>query len=352
MGVLVIFMVGLVLSGCSKGTEPAKTESAKPAAAKQATKVSVGILKLTSSAPIFIAMEKGFFKEQGIEIEPQWFDAAHPIAVATASNKVQVGATGITASLFNMVAGGQNLSIVADKGREQKGYSSSAVVMRTDLWEAGAKKIEDLKGKRVGITQTGSTFHYMLGRLLEAKGLKLTDVEIVPLGKLGALMAALQGKQVDAVILNEPNITKMEKAGHGRVVVQVGDAIEYQTSAIFFSPDFVKNQDAGVRFLAAYIKATRYYFDATLKLKDGKQKPGANYDEVVGIIAKYTGAPAADIKLGLPYMDRDGKLLASDMQTQIDWYFNHKMIEKQLNSSQVMNVKLWEEALKKAGAGQ
>ena len=51
-------------------------------------------------------------------------------------------------------------------------------------------------------------------------------------------------------------------------------------------------------------------------------------------------------------MDRDGKLLASDMQTQIDWYFNHKMIEKQLNSSQVMNVKLWEEALKKAGAGQ
>lgn len=66
-------------------------------------------------------------------------------------NKVQVGATGITASLFNMVAGGQNLSIVADKGREQKGYSSSAVVMRTDLWEAGAKKIEDLKENGWGL---------------------------------------------------------------------------------------------------------------------------------------------------------------------------------------------------------
>ena len=352
IGILAIFMVGLMLAGCGKGPEPAKSDSAKPAATVQSTKVSVGILKLTSSAPIFIGMEKGFFKEQGIEIEPEWFDAAHPIAVATASNKVQVGATGITASLFNMVAGGQNLSIVADKGREQKGYSSSAVLMRTDLWEAGAKKIEDLKGKRVGITQTGSTFHYMLGRLLESKGLKLSDVEIVPLGKLSALMAALQGKQVDAVILNEPNITKMEKAGYGRVVVQVGDAIDYQTSAIFFSPDFVKNQDVAVRFLAAYIKATRYYFDATLKQKDGKPAPGANYDEVVGIIAKYTGAPVEDVKLGLPYMDRDGKLLASDMQTQIDWYFNHKMIEKQLNSSQVMNVKLWEEALKKVGAGQ
>ena len=352
IGLVTVFMAVLLLSGCGKGPGPAKQEPAKQAAPSQATKVSVGILKLTSSAPIFIGMEKGFFKEQGIDINPEWFDAAHPIAVATASNKVQVGATGITASLFNMVAGGQNLSIVADKGREQKGFSSSAVLMRTDLWEAGAKKIEDLKGKRVGITQTGSTFHYMLGRLLETKGLKLTDVEIVPLGKLSALMAALQGKQVDAVILNEPNITKMEKAGYGKVVVQVGDAIEYQTSAIFFAPEFMKDKDAAVRFLAAYIKSTRYYFDAVLKQNGGKLTPGANYEEVVGIIAKFTGAPVEDVKLGLPYMDRDGKLLAADIQTQIDWYFSHKMIEKQVSASQVMDLKLWEEALKKVGAGQ
>ena len=185
-GVLILFLLLTALSGCGKGPETAKPDAAKPAASMKAAKVSVGILKLTSSAPVFIGMEKGFFKEQGIEIDPQWFDAAHPIAVATASNKVQVGATGITASLFNMVAGGQNLSIVADKGREEKGYSSSAVLMRRDLWEGGAKKIEDLKGKRVGITQMGSTFHYMLGRLLESRGLQLSDVEIVPLGKLSA----------------------------------------------------------------------------------------------------------------------------------------------------------------------
>ena len=350
LGVLTLFILAGLLLGCGKATEPAKP--ATPAAPAQATKVSVGILKLTSTAPIFIGMEKGYFKEQGIEIDPQLFDAAHPIAVATASNKVQVGATGITASLFNMVAGGQKLSIVADKGREQKGYSSSALLMRTDLWDGGAKKLEDLKGKRIGITQTGSTFHYMLGRLLETKGLKLTDVEVVPLGKLSSVMAALQGKQVDAVILNEPNITKVEKAGHGKVVVQVGDAIDYQTSAIFFAPEFIKNRDVAVRFLAAYIKSSRYYYDATLVKKDGKLVPGANYEEVVGIIAKYTGAPAADVKLGLPYMDRDGKLLTSDIQTQIDWYFNHKMIEKSVQAAQVVDSKIWEEALQKVGAAK
>ena len=347
MAVLLTVMAG---AGCGKGSAPAKQEAPKTETSKQATKVSMGILKLTSSAPIFIGMEKGFFKEQGIEVEPQWFDAAQPIAVATASNKVMVGATGITASLFNMVAGGQNLSIVADKGREQKGYSSSAVLVRTDLWDAGAKKLEDLKGKRVGITQTGSTFHYMIGRLLETKGLKMSDVELVPLGTLSSLMAALQGKQIDAVILNEPNITKVVKAGYGKLVVQVGDVIDYQTSGIFFAPDFMKNEDAAVRFLSAYIKACRYYYDAALIQKDGKPALGANYDEVVGIIAKYTGAPVEDVKLGLPYMDRDGKLLTSDIQTQIDWYFKNKMIEKQVSASQVTDTKLWEAALKKIGA--
>ena len=59
-----------------------------------------------------------------------------------------------------------------------------------------------------------------------------------------------------------------------------------------------------------------------------------------------------DIKLGLPYMDRDGKLLASDVQTQIDWYFNHKMIEKKIGSDQVVDGKLWEEALQKVGAAK
>ena len=206
---------------------------------KEKTKVSLGMLRLTSSAPLFIAMDKGFFAEEGIEIEPQWFDAAHPIAVSTASSKVDVGATGITASLYNMAANGQKLGIVADKGREQKGYSSSALLVTTDNYNAGVKSLKDLKGKRIGITQKGSTFHYMLGRMLETQGMSLNDVEIVPLSKLSAVMAALESKQIDGCILNEPNITKVQKAGYGKLVVQVGDVIPYQTSAIFYSPDFM-----------------------------------------------------------------------------------------------------------------
>lgn len=309
---------------------------------KEKTKVSLGMLRLTSSAPLFIAMDKGFFAEEGIEIEPQWFDAAHPIAVSTASSKVDVGATGITASLYNMAANGQKLGIVADKGREQKGYSSSALLVTTDNYNAGVKSLKDLKGKRIGITQKGSTFHYMLGRMLETQGMSLNDVEIVPLSKLSAVMAALESKQIDGCILNEPNITKVQKAGYGKLVVQVGDVIPYQTSAIFYSPDFMKNKDAAVRFMRAYNKACNYYYEAAVEKKDAKK-----LEEVVNIVAKYVKAPAEDIKAGLPYIDKDGKLLVSDIATQIKWYTANKMISGTLDAKDVANTSFLDEAMKK-----
>jgi NitT/TauT family transport system substrate-binding protein len=314
----------------------------KKAAPKEKAKVSMALLRLTSSAPLFIAMDKGFFAEENLEVTPQWFDAAHPIAVATASSQVDVGATGITASLFNMAASGQKLAIVADKGREQKGYSSSALIVTADNYANGVTSLEALKGKRVGITQKGSTFHYMIGRMLETKGMKLDDVQLIPLGKLSAVMAALESKQIDAAILNEPNISKVQRAGYGKMVVQVGDLIPYQTSAVFYSPNFVKNEDAAVRFMKAYNKAVNYYYDAAIAKKDAKK-----LDEVVTIVSKYVKAPVEDIKLGLPYIDRDGKLLSSDIATQIEWYASHGMLKGKLEAKDVANTSFLEKATKK-----
>ncbi len=335
VALLLALCMSLVFAGCSK------TETKKDAP-KEKAQVSLALLRLTSSAPLFIALDKGFFAEENLEVKPEWFDAAHPIAVATASSKVDVGATGITASLFNMAAGNQKLAIVADKGREEKGFPSSALLVNSDAYAAGVTSIENLKGKRIGITQVGSTFHYMIGRLLETNGLSLADVELVPLGKLSAIMAALESKQIDACILNEPNITKAQTAGYAKVITQVGDVIPYQTSAIFFSPDFVKKDDVAVRFLRAYIKACNYYYDAAIDKKSPEK-----LEEVIKIIAKYTNAPVEDVKLGLPYIDRNGKLLDSDIKTQIEWYSSHDMINGKLDPAQVVNTSLLEKALKK-----
>ncbi|QQE74362.1 ABC transporter substrate-binding protein [Brevibacillus composti] len=342
-----LLTLSLALAGCGQ-KDTGNTAEPKPEqkTEAEAATVQIGMLKLTSSAPLFIGIEKGFFQEENIDAQAKWFEAAQPIAVATAAGSVDVGATGITASLYNMVAGGQKLVIVADKGREQQGYSSSALLVPGD---SPLKSIEELKGKKIGITQTGSTYHYMAGRMLEKYGVGLSDVELIPLNSIKGLMEALKSKQVDAVLLNEPNISTVVAEGYGKVIAQVGDEIEYQTSGIFFSPALADNKDVAERFLKAYAKATRYYYDAVLTKKDGQIVPGENFDEVVQIIAKYTDQEPDMIKKGLPYMDRDGKLLESDIKTQVEWYAKEKLIDKAIDTSEIVNTQLLEDALQKLG---
>src|SRR5882672_8547162 len=130
----------------------------------------VGVLKLTASAPIFVGVEKGFFKEFGVEPELVYFQAAAPIATALAAGQLDVGATGLTAALYNIVLGGEKLWIVADKGREWPGYPLVAIVVQKEAWDGGLRSIKDLKGKRIGVTQLGSTFHYHIGNILEKDG--------------------------------------------------------------------------------------------------------------------------------------------------------------------------------------
>ncbi len=313
----------LAFAGCGNET--------KPSAAPQ--KVTLGMLRLTSSAPLFIAMDRGYFAEENLDVVPQWFDAAQPIAVACASSKIDVGATGITAGLYNMAAKGQKLYLVADKGREQKDYPSSALMAGRAAYNAGLVSIETLKGHRIGVTQRGSTYEYMIGRLLESVGLSIKDVTLVPLGKMSAVMAALESGQIDACVLNEPNVTKAQNAGYGVLLAQVGDVIPYQTSAIFYSPEFAQKSDAAARFLRAYKKALADYHAAVIEKSD-ETKLAA----IVSVIAKYTNTPEEDIRAALPYIDKEGALDAADIDTQIAWYRKEGLLEGNLRAADMITT--------------
>jgi NitT/TauT family transport system substrate-binding protein len=316
------------------------------APARAADAVKVGVLKLTSSAPIFIGVEKGFFKEFGVEPELVFFQAAAPIATALAAGQIDVGATGLTAALYNIVLGGEKLWIVADKGREWPGYPLTAIVVQKELWDGGLRGIADLKGKRIGITQLGSTFHYHLGNVLEKHGLTLNDVKLVPLQAMGAAMEALKGRQVDAIILPQPFPGTAEAQGFGRVLAWGGDTFPWQIAAIFYSKKLASEREKATNFMKGYVKASRYYHDAVLVQKDGRIAPGANYDEVVAITAKHTGAKPEIIRLGFPYQDRNGRLLTADVAKQIEWWTKHGFMKSTLPLAEVVDTRFIDAAIR------
>jgi NitT/TauT family transport system substrate-binding protein len=298
--------------------------------------LSVGLLPLTSSAPLFIGLEKGFFKEEGLDVEPVWFGAAQPITVAAASNTIDVGATGLTASLYNMAAAGRPVIITADKGREVPGYSSSVLIVRSD---SPFFRLSDLKGRSFAMTTAGSSFEYMMGRMMNREGMTPEDIRFLPLRSLGSVMAAVKTGKADSAVVNEPNGTKAQRAGWARIIASVGDSLPYQTSAVFYSPAFAQDHDRAVRFMKAYIRSCRWYYDHVLTAADRKSP---DYLEGIAIIARYTKAPPADIMNGLPWIDRDGRLMEEDIPSQIQWYQKEHLVTD--NIPQIVNMSYWQEA--------
>jgi NitT/TauT family transport system substrate-binding protein len=308
------------------------------------TTVKVGLLKLSSSAPVFIGLAKEFFEAEGIKVEPVWFKSAQPIAVATASGDIDVGATGLTAGLYNAAAQGLKIAIVADKGREWPGYKLTALLVDTDQWKSGLRDLKDLKGKRVGITQMGSTFHYILGNLLEKKGMSLNEVKVVPLGSVAAMRDTVVSHQIEAAFLVQPHVAPLEKNQTAKVLLWVGDQLPYQIAAMFYGEKFQKNRAVAVAFMKGYIRSCRAFYDQALTKKEG---PGRQ--EILNIIAKYTEETPEAVALALPYNDRNGELYAADIQKQLDWYYRQGLVSKKMSASELVDLTYWKEAMQALG---
>jgi NitT/TauT family transport system substrate-binding protein len=323
------------------GPASAQGPGGAPAKAPAPMKVKIGVLKLTSSAVLFLGVDKGVFKEFGIEPELVFFQAAQPIAVALASGDIDVGGTGLTAGLFNIVSGGVPIWIVADKGREWPDHNLSALVVRKELYDAGVRTMRDLKGKRVGVTQIGSTFHYNVGRYLEKERMAPGDVEVVALQALPAMNDALTAGRVDAVATAEPFVSRLESTGAGVTIIRTGDSFPWQIATMMYSGKFARDRAHAVAFMKGYVKASRAYFDAVLKSKSGPA-----YDDAVAVTARYTGATPDLIRKGFPYQDRDARLIPGDVARQAAWWLAQKLIKSPVAEKDIVDESFLREALK------
>src|SRR5260370_9948387 len=170
------------------------------ARADDVLKAKVGVLRLSSSAPVFIAQDKGYFRDAGLDIELKFFDAAQPIAVATTSGDVDFGITALTAGLYNL-AGKGTLKVIGGMSREKAGYPLIGYFASNNAYAPGLTTPQDPAGKRIAVTQTGSSFHYSLGLLADKYAFKPSHAQLLPLQSLSNAVAALKGETVDAALL-------------------------------------------------------------------------------------------------------------------------------------------------------
>ncbi|GMO25930.1 ABC transporter substrate-binding protein [Bradyrhizobium sp. TM233] len=306
------------------------------ATAEDVLKARIGVLRLSSSAPVFIAQDKGYFREAGLEVELKFFDAAQPIAVATTSGDVDFGITAFTAGLYNL-AGKGTLKVIGGMSREKAGYPLIGYFASNNAYAAGLKTPKDLAGKRVAMTQVGSSFHYSLGLLADKYGFKLSEVKIVPLQSLSNAAAALKGETVDAALLPISTARKLTDEGGAKFLGWVGDETPWQLGAVFASPKTLTNKALVTKLLGALAKADREYHDVILAaMKDGVAPINEQTKPLLEIIAKYTNLPVEQVVGNCAYIDPDGKLDVKNVDNQIKWLQEQGFADKGFDANAII----------------
>ena len=299
---------------------------AAPALA-QRTPLTVGALRFTSHSPSFVALERGYFAEAGLDVDLRFFDAAQPMAVAIAAGDVDYAMTAVSGGLINLADKGA-IKIIGGGLSEEAGIDGQKILVSDAAHQDGVTTPAGLDGRRFAVTQPGSSFHYMGSKMAQAEGI---DLQFVPLQKVGAIVGAIKSGQVDGWSI-VPHIAK-PLAGSGAVHI-VGDVADYlpdyQVTTLFTSgSNAAEARDQTEAFLAAFTRGVADYNGAMIERADGE----AGVDAMVDLIHKYvyTDRPrdkaAPSIVNGTMRINEGAALNVGSVRDQLEWFQAEGLID-------------------------
>lgn len=308
------------------------------APARAETPIKIGVVKLTGSIPIYIALDEGFFKAEGLDASLVWFDASAPVATATVSGDVDFGSAAFTGALFNLGAKG-GLVMVASQLRDAPGFHLNALMATTAAYDKGFKTVRDLPGKRIGMTTVGSTMHYTVALLSKKYGFDLSQVTMVPLQSLQNLNAAFAGGQIDGGIIGAAAANKFASDGTGRIIAWTGDEAPWQLGAQITRPAMVRDhKDEVAAFVRAYRKGIDAYYAAVKMAPDGKVAKGTGYDQVTAIVGKYLGLAPAQVEAIFPSFDPTAALDIADIKNQVAFYKAQGLVDQSADVDKMVDT--------------
>lgn len=251
---LMVGALSIFLQACGSAAEPLPDLDAP-------IKLVVTIRQNTSFAPLYIAQAEGYFAEQGLEIEfvapPRGAEAVAAILLG----EVDVHPSSVNIGMFNAMAQGEPIKMVANKGFfDPNGCTYFGVSARKDLYDSGEiVSVEQLEGRLVSV-KLDNFQAYIMDAALKEHGLGLDDIQTSDM-PASAEYAAMEEKAVDAIFHVEPEITRITNVGLG-VVLFRGEQVlpNFSYGYILFGPTILEdNPEAGKRFMAAYMMGVQQY---------------------------------------------------------------------------------------------
>ena len=296
--------------------------------------IKVGALRFTSHSASFIAQERKYFADAGLNVEFEFFQAATPMAVAIASGDVDYAVTAVSGGLINLAEKGA-IKVIGGALSEESGIDGQKYLASDAAFQAGVTSCAALDGKRYAVTQSGSSFHYMGSKMAQAEGI---DLSFVPLQKVGAIIGAMKSGQVDGWSI-VPHIAKpLAGSGALHIIGNVADYLpDYQVTTVFTSAKNAADERGQTEsFLNAFSKGADDYAAAMI---DGT----ADQDAMVDLIHKYVYADrerakaAPSIINGTMRINTGAALNIASIKDQLDWFKSEDLVDAGISIDQLVD---------------
>lgn len=302
---------------------------------------NLAVLHLASHAPSFIAFERGYYKDAGLDISLKFFEAAQPMAVAIASGDADFGVTAMSGGLISL-AEKDAIKVIGGALTEEKGTVGAIILASNKAYDAGLTDPSKLAGKSFGITTAGSSFHFMAHKIAAANDIDMSEIQLRPLQKLGSIVGALSTGQIDAWAI-QPNVArKMIREGAAKQIGLVSDyAPDYQVTTAFTSTKNAANErDLTAAFVAAYSKAISDYNAAFVD----NTASDAERDDLAKIVHKYveSDSPFETAKQnlvdGAMRINEGLALSLGSCVEQLDWFKSEGMVKDTITQEQLFDT--------------
>jgi NitT/TauT family transport system substrate-binding protein len=304
--------------------------AAAPAPSRAQDKVSVGVFPVSSSLPYFVALERGFFKEQNIEPEMTKLMGGPSNVAAMMTNQIEVSAVLVMLEGLNAGVKKPGVAMYISLNSQTKVWKMEQFVVRNGF---PASSIADLKGAKL-MSAPGPANLNTAKAILAKNGLKEGDYTIDQLD-MGQHVNAMTAGTFDGGYTLEPNASMMIKAGIARSIeagviskyILGSEAADAYAAGCAMTSDFIqKRPDVAKRFAAAWAKAIAFI--------------NANPDEARKHLAKNTFTPdnVVDMVSMLGYVmagDLNPKQLA-DFQAFADFGTSIGVVPEKVDASKFL----------------
>lgn len=320
-----IFMISILalyilMAGCI--SQSSKSPQETPTL--NLTTIKVAYQPTTSNGPIYIAMEEGYFADQGIQVELVKTPSTAASLPLLLQGDVAVSTGPMKVGLLNMVIQGGHIKIVADKGTlTPDSCYAYGIMVRKDLVDKGiVKSAADLKGLKIA----GLDSDYELPNALALGNLTLDDIDFVNI-EFTMISAAFTNGAIDAAMVSEPYVTQISNKDLAVMVIPAQEYIPGWPAPIYYGPAIIdKDQELGRRFMVAYLKGVRQF-------NEGKTERN------LIIIENYT-------HLGREILNQtcwieispDGIQSPVPIRNYINWLYAHNKIRQNLSDAQLLDM--------------